>query len=414
MFCVNCGAENPDGAQFCTKCGQPTGSATGNSRSSVATAAKNAVGGVADFLNEVTGGEGHVELRFKDFFTNVPKRHTKEETRELFACGSPSTTPKIQDVSTEWPKPWLYSRVFAVLLVTFMGCVILWEGFQNPNAFPNLMFIGALMVPFSVLVFFYETNVPRNISIAQVVEMFFVGGVASILAIYPVSALLPEGGVGNVGAAMITGIIEEVAKILIVAFFMSRTKGRNYILNGLLIGAAVGAGFAVFESAGYAFNSFMENYELGISAMLRSDGNISMNDVYAYGYAGVTSITALRATLAIGGHVVWAAAEGAAMAICEAGDGFKWKQLIDIRFLIVSVICVVLHGIWDTYPIPFLSTIEIPLFGDLRYVLLIIAIWVVIVVMLNRGLAQINELSSGQGQPSGASSVSVESLDDSR
>lgn len=53
------------------------------------------------------------------------------------------------------------------------------------------------------------------------------------------------------------GIIEEVEKIVVVAYFL-RGKKEKYILNVLLIGAAVGTGCAVFESAGYAFNVLKE------------------------------------------------------------------------------------------------------------------------------------------------------------
>ena len=38
---------------------------------------------------------------------------------------------------------------------------------------------------------------------------------------------------------------------------MARKIDKPYILNGCLFGAAVGAGFAAFESAGYAFNAFL-------------------------------------------------------------------------------------------------------------------------------------------------------------
>ncbi len=47
------------------------------------------------------------------------------------------------------------------------------------------------------------------------------------------------------------GLIEEAAKAIIVAVFLFKSKRSNYILDGLLIGAAVGTGFAAFETAGY-------------------------------------------------------------------------------------------------------------------------------------------------------------------
>src|SRR5207244_7482217 len=49
------------------------------------------------------------------------------------------------------------------------------------------------------------------------------------------------------------GIIEEVAKLATVVLVVRQATRYKYILNGMLFGAAVGVGFAVFESAGYAF-----------------------------------------------------------------------------------------------------------------------------------------------------------------
>lgn len=78
------------------------------------------------------------------------------------------------------------------------------------------------------------------------------------------------------------GLIEEVAKAVIVAVFLFKSKKSNYILDGLLIGVAVGAGFAAFETAGYILRFGMSS---GLQAMLE--------------------IIKLRGFLAPGGHVAW-------------------------------------------------------------------------------------------------------------
>ncbi|WP_252893659.1 PrsW family glutamic-type intramembrane protease [Lentilactobacillus senioris] len=46
-------------------------------------------------------------------------------------------------------------------------------------------------------------------------------------------------------------MVEELAKTVVIILFINAYK-LNYIFNGVLIGgAAVGAGFSVFESSGY-------------------------------------------------------------------------------------------------------------------------------------------------------------------
>ena len=42
------------------------------------------------------------------------------------------------------------------------------------------------------------------------------------------------------------GLVEETGKALIIVYFVNKLK-TNKILNGLLIGAAIGAGFAVLN-----------------------------------------------------------------------------------------------------------------------------------------------------------------------
>ena len=86
--------------------------------------------------------------------------------------------------------------------------------FENLNALPGLVFVGAMMVPLSLIVFFMEVNVPRNISFFECMTMFFVGGSFSI-----VTALLLYSFADNLdgyaGAIMID-VIEEIAKLVMI------------------------------------------------------------------------------------------------------------------------------------------------------------------------------------------------------
>lgn len=384
MFCPSCGSQVTPGSTFCPACGhrlaapspQNAAPSPGARRSNT-----NVVDSVVDRLNEMAGGTDHVELTFSNFIDAVPKRHERDEMDRLFACGTPETTPPLSRVSSAWPHPWVYSRVFAVLLVTFLGLWLLSSFFQNPIGYPGFMFVGALMVPFAVVVFFFETNAFRNLGLIRVLEIFFVGGVLSILCIYPLSLIFPGGGAGDLGPAMITGIVEELAKAAVVALFFKLTGGRHYVLTGLLIGAAVGAGFAVFETAGYIFGELLEPVDL------------------VTGFANMAELAGLRAWLAPGGHVAWAAVEGGALALCDKGQGFELGHLASKTFFPFLLIPIVLHGLWDTLPLVPFDLVSVPLLGTLKYALLIAAIWVVLLVLLHRGLAQVNELSRAAGAP---------------
>ncbi|MEJ7154917.1 PrsW family intramembrane metalloprotease, partial [Staphylococcus ureilyticus] len=78
----------------------------------------------------------------RDMFSQVFKFHSKHESDDVFIAGTQSTTPHITEVSEEWGKPWVFSRVFISLLITFIGLWFLAKMFGNENSIPGMIFIG--------------------------------------------------------------------------------------------------------------------------------------------------------------------------------------------------------------------------------------------------------------------------------
>ncbi|MDE8718608.1 PrsW family glutamic-type intramembrane protease, partial [[Eubacterium] siraeum] len=102
------------------------------------------------------------------------------------------------------------------------------------------------------------------------------------------------------------------------AYFIQKFKDKRYILNGLLIGGAVGAGFAVFETAGYVFQSALIpfNYE-GVTTFLFNPNPTSP-----------LSTAIFRGMLAFGGHVAWAAVTGAGLMMALKNQKvFSWNAI---------------------------------------------------------------------------------------
>ena len=97
-------------------------------------------------------------------------------------------------------------------------------------------------MPVAILLFYWEMNIPRNIPIYEVMMMFIVGGIISLIL------------TGYLNTIIVTSqdcwapVTEEPAKLLASLVFL---KKENFILNGILIGGAIGAGFAAIETAGY-------------------------------------------------------------------------------------------------------------------------------------------------------------------
>lgn len=95
----------------------------------------------------------------------------------------------------------------------------------------------------------------KDCSVYNVIIIFLIGGCASLTATLFLFAFSPNGDSDYIEAAII-GFVEEAGKAIIVYFFLKSVKHAT-ILRALLIGACVGAGFAAFESAGYAFEIFL-------------------------------------------------------------------------------------------------------------------------------------------------------------
>ena len=75
--------------------------------------------------------------------------------------------------------------------------------------------------------------------------------------------------------------------------------------------------------------------------------------------------------------------------IVKKNGAFSWGMLLKREFLMIFIWPVAMHAVWD---MPF-SLSGIGLFG-IKDLLLIAVAWIMIVVLLSRGLAQINQLQA--------------------
>lgn len=187
--------------------------------------AKNLFENTTKSIGKLAGSEEGLNLNLRDMFSEVFKPHTKDESDEIFIAGTSRTTPLLDDVSEEWGKPWVFSRVFLAFAITFAALWVLSSVFENTLAIPGLIFIGALTVPLTGLFFFFESNAFKNISLFEVLKMFFVGGVISLLStmvLYNFISFSDEyylfGSMTIIDAGLV-GIVEETGKSIIIVYF---------------------------------------------------------------------------------------------------------------------------------------------------------------------------------------------------
>lgn len=316
---------------------------------------------MGDHLSNAAGIEKPADWSAREMFADVASRHEDEEIEAYFTVGSTFTTPSLSDIDIKWPRPWVFLRVCALSLMLYYGFSFAWNTFENVNLIPGLIMIGSVAMPLSLLIFFFEVNVPRNISLYQVIRLLLTGGLVSI--IISLFFFNWTRGLSNWLGAASAGMVEETGKVLTLLLVVRKPRYR-WTLNGLLLGATVGAGFAVFESAGYA-----------LRAALSNGGIQAMRDVIFE--RGVLSL--------LGGHVLWTGLAGAALWRVRGDKPFQKEMLADPRFLRVLGVCVVMHMVWNT-------NISLPLVGSLgKFVVLGAAAWLLVLGIIQSGLRQVRE-----------------------
>lgn len=320
----------------------------------------NQVNSIRQGFTRLIGLEELKDFKLKDIFSQVFRKHSFTDMEDQLITGTVRNTPAITDIETSWAKPWLFSRLLVLSIVLTVVLIIGFRMFDNPNLIPGLMFIGSFAVPVSTLIFFLEMNAPRNISVFIVTALVAIGGVASLtlaLVFFNWFSFL-----SSWLAASAAGLIEEPAKVLIVVALFGRIKRYKWLLNGLLLGAAIGTGFGAFESAGYAFQNLQS-------------------------FDGFVDNIVLRGLLAPFMHIVWTANAAAALWMVKGDKPFSFSMLGDMRFLRVMISSMVLHMIWNAN----FTTIPLPVVLDLKFPVLGILAWIITFRLVQTGLAQLNQ-----------------------
>jgi RsiW-degrading membrane proteinase PrsW (M82 family) len=341
MFCSQCGAAAAEGSRFCAGCGAGLG------------ARQSVVESIGARLSRLASTDKLEGFSLGAMFSEVFKRRHPSELEDYFTVGTSRTTPPIDAVDTGWPKPWFFARVLLFIGLIYLGFTVAAEQTLNVRLLPGLIMMGSLAVPLATVFLFFELNTPRNVPFHSVLMLVAMGGVLSI----GISLLGFEMTSLDWLGASEAGIVEEVGKLLTVVLIARQARHR-YILNGMLFGAAVGAGFAAFESAGYALERLMETNALD----------------------PMWSRIHTRAWLSPFGHVAWTAITAGALWRARRGGPLRLAAFIDPGFLKAAAIPVVIHMIWNS-PLP--STLY------LKYLLLGVITWFVVFGLVQQGLRQV-------------------------
>ena len=222
-----------------------------------------------------------------------------------------------------------WSRRHAWLVVLLVGGLLYYlvlrtlQETQNPNLVPSLILLGAFLIPVTFVTFIYQRVSGRDGSAGTTPDVIALsalfGGVIGVV----VAGRLEYDTMRDLGTVpmLAVGLIEEAAKLVVpmaILILWRRRRPRN----GLLVGVAVGMGFAALETMGYAFVT-----------LLQSKGSIGT----------VEEVLLLRGVLSPAAHAAWTGLSTAALwQAAGTGRARAW-----LGFLLAYLGVAVLHACWD-------------------------------------------------------------------
>ena|GEM_PF-1575880 len=218
--------------------------------------------------------------------------------------------------------PFVFLRI-SLLLLGVAGLAYLADSVVISN------FALSMVVPLGFMWFLFEAHHPRIIRGFELIKYFLYGGLISIIIVLFIRSFtgyMPFPIVGD----LLTGLIEELAKIMTVIFLVRKKLIKNP-LEGVLIGFAVGAGFTAFETTMYGMNELLTNlnmFDMIWLILVRS----------FYDLIGV-------------GHHFWTGILAGVVVMISKTGHLKMRDLRNPVFFFWYLLMAMIHGLWNFNPL---------------------------------------------------------------
>jgi protease PrsW len=213
---------------------------------------------------------------------------------------------------------WL--RIFLVGLALWVSCIAVTMVTRNVNLVPTLILLGSFLVPVTFAAWAFEHWRDEHVTTELIVSAFVVGGLLGVMGASVLETYLLH---PSLFLFFGVGLIEEGVK-LAALMFVTRHLPRRHPRDGVVLGAAVGLGFAAFETMGYAFSALLTEHGLSVHALVETE--------------------LLRGVLTPFGHGLWTAILGGVLFREARGGVFRYTRRLVLTYLWVAL----LHGLWDS------------------------------------------------------------------
>ncbi|TQN28811.1 protease prsW family protein [Haloactinospora alba] len=225
------------------------------------------------------------------------------------------------DAPTGWiaPRP-AWPVILGAGFLLWAATVVVTFVTANPNLLPTIVLLGSFLVPVTFASWAYERGHGAHVTAELLFLCFVVGGLLGVLGASLLEAyLVRPSPLMYIGV----GVIEEAVKLAALMVVAQRMAHRG-ARDGMVLGAAVGLGFAAFESAGYAMTSLVSRSGLDLVALVETE--------------------ILRGLITPVGHGVWTAILGGVVFAASPRGRWRFSVAALVTFLGVAL----LHGLWNS------------------------------------------------------------------
>lgn len=190
---------------------------------------------------------------------------------------------------------------------------------ENPHLLPGMVLIGTLIAPVSFVTLLWGRDARHGVTL----PVGLLTGLAGACVALSLSAVVEQVALDHdLLTTPVVGVVEEATKLAVTAAVLAWLVPGT-ARNGLVVGAACGAGFAVTETLGYSFVDYLRPGG-GLAAL---DGDLLERSLFS------------PAT-----HLAWAALTGCAWGFAIS-RGWRARGVAVLVATFATVAS--LHAVWD-------------------------------------------------------------------
>lgn len=264
------------------------------------------------------------KFKWTEILSEFTESKTKEEKNNALMVGMNGHVPYEADMVREWKSPFLFGRFFLVAIALL--AVLYFGNYMIPGIGVSAIVLAPFVITLTMVLFAWEMNIPKNISIVEVIKIFCISGVVGIMLAFVVEDMTVN--VTEEVTPIVTFILRLLIEVLLICLFLRKGSYR-YGLNGVTIGTAVGAGYTAFWFVTIAI------------MLLDAGGDLAFADKTAFNAAfglmilGVIGCDTLRMGIC-----------GGALALAKGKEGIKIKHFTNSLFLISFIGSLFMSVLW--------------------------------------------------------------------